>query len=78
MGKEMKITKAATHALYHLENDGAFTPFTSISLSTLGTLFFMNRDTVALFFGGLKRDEILNQIHELGIKVIEEKGSDNG
>tara|TARA_R110000787_G_C13443348_1_gene446616 strand:+ start:397 stop:621 length:225 start_codon:yes stop_codon:yes gene_type:complete len=74
----MLITKAKEPKSYHLENDGAFTPFTSISLSTLGTLFFMNRDTVALFFGGLKRDEILNQIHELGIKVIEEKGSANG
>jgi hypothetical protein len=78
MGKEMKITKAKAPESYYLENDGAYTPFTSISLSTLGTLFFMNRDTVALFFNGLKRDEILKQIHELGIKVIKEKGSANG
>jgi hypothetical protein len=74
----MKITKAATAELYHLENDGAFTPFTNVSISELGTLFFMVRDCVTLFFNGPKRDKALKLINESGIDVLYEKDKING
>ena len=66
----MKITKA-TPKLYHIENNGGFTPFTDVSLSWHGSLFFINRGTVALFMNGEKRDEALKLMHDMGIKVID-------
>ena len=68
----MKITKA-TPELYHVENNGGFTPFTDASLSGQGSLFFMNRGTVCLFMNGEKRDEALKLMHDMGIKVIDER-----
>jgi hypothetical protein len=76
MGKEMKITKA-TPEIYHLENHGGFTPFTDVSLSKHGSLFFMNRGTVCLFVNGEKRDEALKLMHDMGIKVIDERVKSN-
>ncbi len=69
----IKITKAKGIGSYFLENNGAFTPFTSASLSEWGTLFLMNRGQVALFLNGDKRDEALELLRLSEIEVTNEK-----
>ena len=69
----MKITKAKGIVSYFLENNGAFTTFTSASLSEWGTLFLMNRGQVALFLNGDKRDEVLESLRLSKIEVTNEK-----
>ena len=73
----MKITKARGVKSYFLENNGACTPFTTASLSKWNTLFLMNRDQIALFLTGNKRDEVLKALRFHEIEVVNEKVSMN-